>query len=69
MIICRWTGTVDEKGRVMFEEIYNGEDSYPYIYNGFIDGDTLWGTYRYTKHNNLGTFSFNLTSAPSVDTL
>lgn len=60
---------MDHKGYTVFEEIYNGEDAYPYIYNGYIDGETLWGTYRYTKHNNLGTFKFDLTRAHSVDNL
>lgn len=59
---CRWAGTF-AGDQIQFTEIYGDNEEFPFLYNGFIDGNKIWGTYRWTKNHAVGSFEFVLTHA------
>jgi len=54
-----WTGTYTGDSVEWTEKYGSGE--FPFYYHGFIYEGKLWGTYRWSKNQAIGTFEFELT--------
>jgi len=61
-----WSGKYNSEDKsVEWIEVYGGNKETPFIYQGFRSEDKLWGTYRWTANQAVGTFEFTLSPSPS----
>jgi len=56
----QWKGTYGD-GSVEWTEIYGDDTEYPFYYQGFYNQNSVWGTYRWSRNQAVGSFNFELT--------
>ena len=54
-----WDGSYDG-AHIQWTEYYGANHDHPFKYNGFIEHNRIWGTYKWTANNAVGSFDFQL---------